>query len=126
MITILRPNLSSISVQNPIQSGSQGKIIVRLSGFAPEGGVTVRMNSSRPSVLPMPSTIYFAPVKPNVTIHAPAAVVNKDVTVKVTATYRGMQIAKLTVVRKSDASAESPTATATATATEDPVESATE
>src|SRR5687767_15854628 len=56
---VLRPYLSSTTVQTRINSGSLGKITVRLSGIAPEGGVTVKLNSNRPSVLPVPSTVYL-------------------------------------------------------------------
>ena len=116
--TVLRPYLSSTTVQTRIRSGGLGKIIVRLSGIAPDGGVTVRLNSNRPSILPVPATVYFPAGKASVSINAPAARVGRDVHVNVTATYRGIKITKPTIVRKYGVTTtDDPTATAAASPT---------
>jgi hypothetical protein len=119
---VLRPYLSSTTVQTRIKSGSLGKIIVRLSGIAPEGGVTVSLNSSRPSVLPVPATVFIPAGKASVSVNVPASKVRKDVDVNVTALYRGIRITKPTIVRKfkvteSTEPSATPTATADLTAT---------
>jgi hypothetical protein len=120
-ITILRPYLSSMTLQSRIRAGGLGRVYVRLSGIAPTGGVTVFMNSSRQSILPVPETIFFAPGAASVTLNLPAKLVPQDVHVNITALYRGIRITKPTIVRLYAAQmTPTPTATATNTATEVP------
>jgi len=99
-ILILRPYLSSTTIQTRIRSGGLARFTVRLSGIAPEGGVTVRFNSNRPSAVPVPATLYFPAGKASVTYIATGAVVHRDVELNISAKYRGVTITKPTILRK--------------------------
>jgi hypothetical protein len=116
-ITILRPYLSSMSLQSLIRAGGEGRLTVRISGIAPTGGVIVALNSNRPSILPVPETVFFAPGKASVTLMLPAKLVPFDVPVNITSLYRGIRITKSTIVRLyPEQMTPTPTATSTATA----------
>ena len=99
-ILILRPYLSSTTIQTRIRSGGLARFTVRLSGIAPEGGITVRFNSNRPSAVPVPATLYFPAGKASVTYIATGAVVHRDVELNISAKYRGVTITKPTILRK--------------------------
>ena len=99
-ILILRPYLSSTTIQTRIRSGGLARFTVRLSGVAPKGGVTVRFNSNRPSAVPVPATLYFPAGKASVTYIATGAVVHRDVELNISAKYRGVTITKPTILRK--------------------------
>jgi hypothetical protein len=128
-ILILRPYLSSTTIQSRIRSGGLGRMTVRLSGIAPQGGITVFFNSNRPSAVPVPSSLYFPAGKASVTYIATGAVVHRDVVLNITAKYRGITITKETILRKARTLNQAPlptaTATATATATDEPTATAT-
>src|SRR6476659_2322189 len=99
-ILILRPYLSSTTIQTRIRSGGLARFTVRLSGIAPEGGITVRFNSNRPSAVPVLATLYFPAGKASVTYIATGAVVHRDVELNISAKYRGVTITKPTILRK--------------------------
>jgi hypothetical protein len=107
-ILILRPYLSSTTIQSRIRSGGLARFTVRLSGIAPEGGVTVRFNSNRPSAVPVPATLYFPAGKASVTYIATGAVVHRDVELNISAKYRGVTITKPTILRKARVTTEDP------------------
>ena len=131
LITILRPHLSSTTVQTWVGSGRMAKITVRLRGIAPSGAVTIRLDSNRPSVLPVPDTIVIPVGTWHSTVLVPArAGLRTNVNVNISAMHRGLKITKPIVVRKVEAIvAPTPTATptveATATATDEPTATAT-
>jgi hypothetical protein len=124
-ILILRPYLSSTTIQSRIRSGGLGRMTVRLSGIAPQGGITVFFNSNRPSAVPVPSSLYFPAGKASVTYIATGAVVHRDVVLNITAKYRGIKITKETILRKARTLNQAPLPTATATATDEPTATAT-
>jgi hypothetical protein len=124
-ILILRPYLSSTTIQSRIRSGGLGRMTVRLSGIAPQGGITVFFNSNRPSAVPVPSSLYFPAGKASVTYIATGAVVHRDVVLNITAKYRGITITKETILRKARTLNQAPLPTATATATDEPTATAT-
>jgi hypothetical protein len=107
-ILILRPYLSSTTIQSRIRSGGLARFTVRLSGIAPEGGITVQFNSNRPSAVPVPATLYFPAGKASVTYIATGAVVHRDVNVNISARYRGITITKPTILRKARVTAGDP------------------
>jgi hypothetical protein len=107
-ILILRPYLSSTTIQSRIRSGGLARFTVRLSGIAPEGGITVRFNSNRPSAVPVPATLYFPAGKASVTYIATGAVVHRDVNLNISAKYRGITITKPTILRKAKVTSTDP------------------
>ena len=107
-ILVLRPYLSSTTIQSRIRSGGLARFTVRLSGIAPDGGITVRFNSNRPSAVPVPATLYFPAGKASATYIATGAVVHKDVELNISAKYRGVTITKPTILRKARGIVENP------------------
>lgn len=98
-IIVKEPILSSLSVQSVYRAGGSGKVTVRLSGAAPSGGITVNLNSSRPSILPLPATVKVPAGYQNLTITVDPAMVSTEVTVNVSASYDGRKITRATIVR---------------------------
>jgi hypothetical protein len=117
VVLIKKPVLSSLSVQSKIRAGGQGKITVRLSGRAPEGGLVVNVKSNRPSILPLPGDVSIDAGKASVTLVVDAAMVRTDVPVNVIARHDGVRVIKSTLVRNYDSATPTPTATATETPT---------
>ena len=99
VIRIYEPRLSSLSVQSKIRAAGKGKIIVRLSGRAPAGGITVSLNSNRPSILPVPSSATIQPGAASAIVIVDAADITSDVYVRITTSYDGRSFSKVTIVR---------------------------
>ena len=118
-VTVKAPVLRSMSVQSVIRSGGRGKITLCLTGAAPAGGTTVTLNSSRPSILPVPATIVVPTGKACLSTVVAAANVGHDVSVTITA-KRGTRLSQPTVVRNFDTATPTPTNTPTDTPTSTP------
>ncbi|HYP60891.1 MAG TPA: hypothetical protein VEQ36_10740, partial [Thermomicrobiales bacterium] len=122
-VTILEAYHSSLSVQSRIRAGGLGKVIVRLSGRAPAGGITVNLSTTRPDVFLLPATAHIEPGEASAILKV-FATSNQvgDTNIKVTSLYPklGNTFTKNAIVRHYDV------ATPTATATTQPTETATE
>ena len=118
VITVKEPVLSSMYVQSVIRAGGNGRITVRISGNAPEGGIVVNVKSNRPSILPLPGDVTIPAGRHSITLKPAAAMVTTDVFVNVIARQDGMQVVQSTIVRHFASTAPTPTATSTPTATE--------
>ena len=122
-VTILEAYHSSLSVQSRIRAGGLGKVIVRLSGRAPAGGITVNLSTTRPDVFLLPATAHIEPGAASAILKV-FATSNQvgDTNIKVTSLYPklGNTFTKNAIVRHYDV------ATPTATATTQPTETATE
>jgi hypothetical protein len=130
-VLVRAPSLRSLSVQSVIRAGGQGKITVCLTGAAPAGGLSVTLNSNRPSILPVPSPIVIPAGKGCLSVVVDAADVNADVPVNVTARFAGESLTVPTIVRNfattspTSTPTDTPTNTATNTPTETPTNTAT-
>jgi hypothetical protein len=122
-VTILEAYHSSLSLQSRIRAGGLGKVIVRLSGRAPAGGITVNLSTTRSDVFLLPATAHIEPGAASVTLKV-SATSNQvgDTNIKVTSLYPklGNTFTKNAIVRHYD------TATPTATATTEPTNTPTE
>lgn len=98
-VTIKAPELSELSVQSRIRAGGLGKITVRLSGRAPAGGVSIDLNSNRPSIFDPASAVTIAGGASSVSLNVPAADVAEDVAVRVTARLDDRTLTEDTIVR---------------------------
>src|SRR6476661_2029033 len=127
-VTVKAPVLRSLSVQTVIRGGGQGKITVCLNGATASGGSAVAVNSNRPSILHVPSSIVIPAGKACLSIVVNAANVGSDVPVTITA-KKGGTLSQPTVVRNFNAATPTPTTTPTdsptATATDSPTATAT-
>ena len=72
-------------VQSVIRAGGVGRITVRISGNAPEGGIVVNVKSNRPSILPLPGDVTIPAGRHSITLKPDAAMVATDVFVNVIA-----------------------------------------
>jgi hypothetical protein len=124
-VTIKAPVLRSLSVQSVIRGGGQGKITVCLNGATATGGATVALNSNRPSILPVPSSIVIPGGKACLSIVVTAANVKSDVPVTITA-KRGGTLSQPTVVRNFNTSTPTPTNTPTDNPTNTPTNTPTD
>jgi len=122
-VTILEAYHSSLSLQSRIRAGGLGKVIVRLSGRAPSGGITVNLSTTRSDVFLLPATAHIEPGAASVTLKV-SATSNQvgDTNIKVTSLYPklGNTFTKSAIVRHYD------TVTPTATATTEPTNTPTE
>jgi len=122
-VTILEAYHSSLSLQSRIRAGGLGKVIVRLSGRAPVGGITVNLSTTRPDVFLLPATAHIEPGAASAILKV-SATSNQvgDTNIKVTSLYPklGNTFTKNAIVRHYDV------ATPTATATLEPTNTATE
>ena len=125
VVLIKAPILSSLSVQTKIRAGGQGRVTVRLSGRAPAGGLTLKVKSNRPSVLPFPGDVTIAAGNSSAVLIVDAAMVSKDVPVNVIARHNGVQLIRPTIVRNYAAASPTPTATLTPTESATATETAT-
>ena len=135
-VTVKAPVLRALHVQSVIRSGGQGKITVCLNGATASGGSAVALNSNRPSILPVPSSIVIPAGRACLSIVVTAASVGSDVPVTITA-RKGGTLSQPTVVRNfttatptptntpTDTPTSTPTNTPTATATDSPTATAT-
>jgi hypothetical protein len=98
-IIVKEPVLSSLSVQSVYRAGGSGKITARLSGPAPSGGITIKLTSSRPGILPVPASIKIPAGYQNGTITVYPAMVATEVSVTLTASYDGRTVTRTTIVR---------------------------
>jgi hypothetical protein len=125
-VTIFEPVHSSLSVQSRIRAGGLGKVIVRLSGRAPAGGITVNMSTNTPAVFLIPATAYIPAGAASATLKV-SATSNQvgDTYISVTSLYPKLNntFTKNAIVRHYDVvdptatptNTEVPTATATNT-----------
>ena len=123
-VTVKAPVLRSLSVQTVIRGGGQGKITVCLNGATASGGSAVALNSNRPSILPVPSSIVIPAGKACLSIVVNAANVGSDVAVTITA-KKGGTLSQPTVVRNFNAATPTPTNTPTDTPTSTPTDTPT-
>jgi trimeric autotransporter adhesin len=123
-VAIRAPVLRALHVQSVIRGGGQGKITVCLTEAAGPAGVPVTLNSSRPGVLPVPSSIVVPAGKGCLSIVVDAATVGSDVPVTVSAT-KAATLSELTVVRNFNTATSTPTNTPTDTPTNTPTDTPT-
>jgi hypothetical protein len=98
--TVKEPYLSSLSLQTVIRAGGEGKLTVRLSGIAPSGGIVVALAASPSAYLTLPSSVTISAGAAGKTLIFPAAMVEDEEAVTVTASYDGRSVSKPTVVRR--------------------------
>lgn len=114
-VLIKAPRLSSLSVQSRMRAGGQGKITVRLTGPAPDAGVSVDLTTNRPSLVSGPSPVVVESGRRSVTVIVSLAHVTRDVEINVIARLNGRKLVAPSLIRNYDiASPASPTPTATA------------
>ena len=119
-VTILEAYHSSLSLQSRIRAGGLGKVIVRLSGRAPVGGITVNVSTTRPDVFLIPATAYIEPGAASATLKVQATADQVgDINIKVTSLYPklGNTFTKKAIVRHYDVVVPTATATLEPTAT---------
>ena len=118
---IKKPDLRVLYAQSVIRGGGQGKRIVCLPGKATTGGIVVNPTSNKPAVLMVPDSVTNAEGEACKSISVPAAEIEDDVAVRVTAPYDGIsQFRNVIVLDFSGGPApvtSTPTSTATATGT---------
>jgi hypothetical protein len=98
VIVIYEPYISSVKVPATILANGQGRIWVRLGGRAPAGGLTVSTSSNRPSVLPVPTTLFVEPGAASASYLATAADVTTNISLTITAKSKGITLTGSTVV----------------------------
>ena len=121
---IKAPVLTSIGVQSVIRHGGQGKVIVRLSGNAPAGGVTVGVTTSPSGYLDVGPTVVIPAganrisLKVSANLFGEAADRLPDLPVSVTVTLGDTSLTKGTIIQDyGDDPRPTPTNTATPTET---------
>ena len=118
IVVVLKPYLSSISVQSRMRAGGQGKIIVRLSGRAYTGGIDVTLASNRPSVVAVPLTVHIPEGQASYTLIVNPSYQLRDIPVTFTAQFDHRRLSGATLVRwYSNTFTATPTASATVTGT---------
>ncbi|MDQ2682928.1 MAG: hypothetical protein M3Y37_05320, partial [Chloroflexota bacterium] len=130
VVLIKAPVLTSISVQGVIRGGGQGKVIIRMSGPAPAGGlevtdlgeIQVATDTSPAGVLLLDSPVVIPVGLHKVSLAVPAVSVQSDTPVDVTASMLGRSFTRTTIVRNFSTTPPptatpsfTPTATSTAT-----------
>jgi hypothetical protein len=98
VIVIYEPFISSISLPSTIETTSTAQVSVRLTGRAPAGGVTISIQSSNPTVLPVPPSITVAAGALSASFATTADDITSNKTVTITAKSKGITLAKSTVV----------------------------
>lgn len=122
VVLIKAPILTSISVQPIIRSGGQGKVIIRLSGPAPAGGlegtgldeVQVQTETDPSGILLLPNPVVIPEGMHKVSLAVDAAVVTTSTIVDVTASMGGRSFTRSTLIKRLG-SPPPPTATITNT-----------
>ncbi len=115
------PRLRALHVQSVIRGGGQGKVTVCIHGEAPTGGTAVELTSDTPGVLASPGTVVIPEEKGCLSVIVPAAAVEGDVPVGITAALAGGELSGTTIVRDLEVDP-TPTMTATEAPTETPTE----
>ncbi|HRA47799.1 MAG TPA: hypothetical protein PK819_07005, partial [Thermomicrobiales bacterium] len=125
-VIVKAPVLRSLSVQTVIRGGGRGKITVCLTGATASGGAAVSLNSNRPSVLPVPSSVTIPTGKACLSIALNAATVRSDVPVTISA-RRVVKLSRPTIVRNFTTATPTPTQPSTPhdTPTNTPIDSPT-
>ena len=114
VVLIKAPVLSSIGVQTKIRAGGVGKIVVRLSGPAPAGGVAVTLSSDPTGALTFPNPAIVPVGTYRLALTVPAMETDTDVHATVTATSGARTVSRSTIIRNYDPVVPTPTPTATA------------
>jgi hypothetical protein len=122
VVLIKAPVLSSIGVQTKIRAGGVGKVIVRLSGPAPAGGVAVNLSSDPVGALIFTNPAIVPAGSYRLALVVPAMESDVDVRATVTATSGGRTVSKSTIIRNYDPVVPTPTPTATATEHPNPLD----
>jgi hypothetical protein len=126
VVLIKAPVLSSIGVQSKIRAGGVGKVIVRLSGKAPAGGVAVELTSDPAGALVFSNPAIVPAGTHRLALVVPAMATDVDVDATVTATAGSKSVGKSTIIRNYDRTEPTPTPTATATQHPNPLDVTTE
>ena len=121
---ITAPYLFTLSASHSIASGKTGYLIVTLSSVAPTGGTSVRLVSSNPSLVPVPSSITVPAGATTKRITLTHSVVLTNTNVNVTASMGSKSFTKTIVVALSTPTP-GPAKTATKTKTPIPTKTAT-
>lgn len=87
IVTIKEPFHSSLSLQSVIRAGGLGKVVVRLSGRAPAGGITVNLSTTEPDVFKLPTTAHIEPGDASAILRVDATDQPGDVPISVTSLY---------------------------------------
>jgi hypothetical protein len=86
-VTVVPISVSSIILSSSPVGGNQTTITFTLNAPAPDGGVTLHLQSSSPTTVSLPATIAIPGEQRNVTVDYTPAVVSVDTPVTVSATY---------------------------------------
>lgn len=117
-------SLDSLSVQTVTRGGGQGRVRVCIDGPAPTGGVTVRITTNRPSVIPSPGNVTIPAGSDCLRFNVSPSEVRYDVPVNIIVKFGPMKLVEQTIVRDfsgpppaTSTPTNTPTATNTAVAT---------
>jgi len=117
---------SSLLTQTVCRAGGLCRIIPRLSGRAPAGGIDITMSTDQPSILPdLPSKAHIPEGAASLYMRVPTTDQPGDVTVHVTSTYDSPSLPVKTFTKTIIVRHFSTTVTATATATKTPTKTPT-
>jgi hypothetical protein len=135
-VIIKEPFHSSLSTQTVCRPGGLCRVIPRLSGRAPAGGIDITMTAEPEGVLQLPAVAHIEPGQASLYMRVPVTEQSNDVTVAVTSTYKSPSQPEFTYINtilvRHYTTPPDPTATSTntpeptATSTDTPEPTATE